>query len=68
MAHTHKKPPEIIIKNGKPTAVILDIDAYQDILERLEDIEDLELLKRMRQEPLNFRSLDDILEELDSGV
>jgi tetrahydromethanopterin S-methyltransferase subunit G len=26
---------------GKPSAVILDIDVYQEILERLDDIEDL---------------------------
>ena len=33
---------------GKPAAVILDIDEYQEILERLEDREDLQVIAEMR--------------------
>lgn len=59
-----KKPgPEIIVKDGKPRAVILDIDEYQEMLERLEDVDDLEMLQKMRQQPLIFRKLEDFLEE-----
>jgi len=58
-----KKEPEIIIREGKPSAVILDIDEYQEMLERLEDMDDLRLLEKMREKPLKFRKLDDFLKE-----
>lgn len=63
-----KKLPEIVLKNGKPTAVILDIDTYKEILERLEDIEDLKMLEDMRKKPLKFRRLDDFMKEYNPGV
>lgn len=56
-----RKEPEIILRKGKPAAVILDIDAYQDMLERLEDAENLEMLAEMRQQTLAFRKLEDSL-------
>jgi len=58
----HKRP-EIIVRNGKPAAVILDIEEYREMLERLEDAEDLAVLEQMRQEPLNFRKLQDFLSD-----
>jgi len=36
-----KKNPEIVLREGKPAAVILDIDEYRGMLERLEEVEDL---------------------------
>jgi len=54
---------EIVLRDGKPTAVILDIDEYQEMLERLEDLEDLRELAEMRAKPLKFRKLEDFLEE-----
>jgi PHD/YefM family antitoxin component YafN of YafNO toxin-antitoxin module len=63
-----KKAPEIVFRNGKPTAVIVDIGEYQDMLERLEDIEDLKMLEQMRKTPLSFKSLDDFLKEYTPGV
>ncbi len=43
------KEPEMILRNGKPAAVILDIERYREMLERLEDAEDLRVLSRMRR-------------------
>jgi hypothetical protein len=63
-----KKAPEIVLRDGKPTAVIVDIGEYQDMLERLEDIEDLKMLEQMRKTPLSFKSLDDFLKEYTPGV
>jgi len=57
------KSPDIIFRDGKPSAVVLDIDEYQEILERLEDSEDLKTLQEMRKKPLKFRKLQDFLEE-----
>ena len=58
-----RRTPEIVLKEGKPAAVILDIDEYQEMLERLEDAEDLKILEKVRKKPLNFRKLEEFLEE-----
>ena len=52
---------EIVMRGGKPAAVILDIEEYRDLLERLEDAEDLKMLNAMRKRPLKFRKLQDFL-------
>ncbi len=43
-----KKNPEIILRDGKPAAIILDINEYRKLLESLEEVEDLKMLERMR--------------------
>jgi PHD/YefM family antitoxin component YafN of YafNO toxin-antitoxin module len=69
MKHKAKgKAPEIILREGKPRAVILDIDDYQQMLERLEDTEDLRELERMRKGSMSFRKLDDFLKEYSPRV
>ena len=62
-AKTKRKSPEIILREGKPRAVILDIEDYQEMLERLEDLDDLKTLEQMRKRPLSFRTLDEFLKE-----
>jgi len=59
----NKKSPEVVFREGRPAAVILDIADYKRMLERLEDMEDLRTLESMRKRPLKFRSLDDFLRE-----
>lgn len=63
-----KKTPDIVFREGKPVSVILDIDEYQELLERLEDKHDLQMLEEMRRSPLKLRKLDDFLKEHSSGV
>lgn len=63
-----RKNPEIVLKDGKPTAVILDIGEYQEMLERLEDAEDLKVLEEMRRKPLEFKRLEDFLNEYTPSV
>jgi PHD/YefM family antitoxin component YafN of YafNO toxin-antitoxin module len=65
---TKKKAPEIIVRNGKPAAVILEIDEYQEMLERLEDADDLRDLTKMRKRPLKFKKLEDFLKEYKPGA
>ena len=59
---------EFIVKDGKPVAVILDIERYREILERLEDLENLKLLEEMRKKPLRFRRLEEFLGEYGTDV
>ncbi len=63
-----RKNPEIILRDGKPAAVILDLVKYQELLERLEDVEDLKILERMRKKPFKFRKLKDFLKEYQPSV
>lgn len=60
--------PPIVLRKGKPTAVILDIETYKEMLERLEDIEDLKTLERMRSKPLQFIKLEDFLRDQGPSV
>jgi PHD/YefM family antitoxin component YafN of YafNO toxin-antitoxin module len=63
-----RKIPEIVLRGGKLAAVILDIEEYRSMVERLEDVEDLKMLKEMRSKPLRFRKLEDFLKEQRSGA
>jgi len=56
-----KTTPEIITRNGKAVSVIVPIKAYQELLERAEDAEDLAWLKRARRKPLRYRPLEEYL-------
>ncbi len=58
-----RKPIEIVLRKGKPAAVILDIDKYREMLERIEDVKDLKTLDEMRKRPLKFKKLKDFLKE-----
>ncbi len=58
-----KAKPQVIMKNGKPNAVIIDIRDYKNMLERLEDKEDLADFEKMRRGSLHFRKFDDFLAE-----
>ena len=42
-----KTPPQIVLREGKPAVVILEIKDYREMLER------------MRRKPLQFRKLED---------
>lgn len=53
--------PEIVTRKGKPVSVIIPIEDYQELLERLEDAEDVASLKRARRKPLHYRPLEDYL-------
>ncbi|HZF09635.1 MAG TPA: type II toxin-antitoxin system prevent-host-death family antitoxin [Thermoanaerobaculia bacterium] len=55
--------PEIVVREGKPVAVIIDIEEYRELLQRLEDLEDLKALDELRREPLKLRGLEDFLAE-----
>ncbi len=58
-----RKPFQVVVKNGEPSAVILDIQDYREMLERLDDVDDLKALERMRGRTLKFRRLEEFLAE-----
>jgi hypothetical protein len=56
-----KLKPEIVTRNGKAVSVILPIEVYQELLERLEDADDIAWLTKARRKPQTFRELDHVL-------
>lgn len=58
-----KIKPQVIIKDGRPSAVIIDIKDYQELLDRLEDKEDMAELEKMRKDGLQVRKFSDFLAE-----
>jgi hypothetical protein len=58
--------PEIVTRKGKAVSVILPIEVFQEMLERLDDADDVAWLKKARKKPQSFRKLEDVLAELDS--
>ena len=55
------KDSQIIVKDGKPQAVIIEIKLLKKLLELLEDAEDLAELRSLRRRKLHFRRLEEIL-------
>lgn len=68
MENAVDKKHDFIMRGGKPVAVIIDIDEYQEILDILEDIEDIKELAEMRKKTLEFKDLDDFLKEYNPSV
>lgn len=58
-----KYQPEIVLHNGRPKAVIIDIEEYKRMLEELEDASDLKMLARIRKSGTRFRRFEDFLRE-----
>lgn len=63
-----RRKPQLVLENGQPSAVILDIESYREMLERLEDTEDLKMLEQIRKKPLKFRRLEEFLAEYSPNV
>jgi hypothetical protein len=57
------KEPEMIYKSGKPTAVILPLAQYEDLLERAEDAADLQWLRKTRSQGVSYRPFSEYLKE-----
>lgn len=68
MARKLKMKPQVIMKNGEPEAVIINIKDYRRLLERLEDKEDIADLEKIRKSGLNVRKFSDFLTENDNAL
>lgn len=55
--------PQIIIRDGKPSAVILGISRYEALLEAIEDKQDLAELHRIKKSKTSFKELKDYLKK-----
>jgi len=60
------KRPQILERDGKPTFAVLPIEDYRALRQRLEDLEDLALLREAESADRDApgRPLEDVLREL----
>ena len=68
MPSVKTRHPDVIYRQGKPSAVILDIEEYMELIEQAEDADDLAYIQELRKKKLEFESLDDILSERPADV
>ncbi|MCX5813363.1 MAG: type II toxin-antitoxin system prevent-host-death family antitoxin [Proteobacteria bacterium] len=61
-----KTKPQVVMKDGRPSAVIIDINDYRELLEKLEDKEDLADLEKIRVGGMKIRKFEDFLTERDN--
>jgi hypothetical protein len=61
-------PVELVVRDGEPVAVILEIGRYRELLERLDEVDDLRALEELRRRPVDLRPLQDFLDEYAPGV
>lgn len=57
------KEPEMIYKAGKPTAVILPLADYKELLEKIEDAADVRWLQKVREQGVSYRPFSEYLKE-----
>jgi len=58
-----KIKPDFIYRNNKAVAAIIDIDVFNEIIEKFEDDEDVAFLKKARNKTMEFRNFKDYLAE-----
>ena len=55
--------PDFIYRDDKPVAAIIDIEIFNEIIDKFEDEEDIAYLKDARNGELSFREFNDYLKE-----
>lgn len=54
------KPQFLVDETGKTTAVLLDVNAYEALLEELEDAHDIKRAQKIMSKKPKFHSLEDV--------
>lgn len=61
-------PQFLVDANGHRTAVVLPLQDFRALVERLEELEDLRLIEERKDEPtLPISSLEDLLADVEAG-
>jgi PHD/YefM family antitoxin component YafN of YafNO toxin-antitoxin module len=59
--------PQVVVKNGKPASVIINIDDYEWLLEQAEQKQDLKALRRLKKRGMEFVSFNEYLRKKDAA-
>ncbi len=74
-AITLRRPSYVVGADGEPTAVLVDIATWQALIRRLEDAEDMEVLREMAEDlavlaesrrPAGWKSWEEFEAEIDA--
>ncbi len=61
-------PQFLVDANGQRTAVVLPLQDFRSLVERLEELEDLRLIEERKGEPtIPISSLEDLLADVEAG-
>lgn len=61
-------PQFLVDANGQRTAVVLPLQDFRALVERLEELEDLRLIEERKNEPtIPISSLEDLLADVEAG-
>ena len=61
-------PQFLVDADGHRTAVVLPLQDFRALVERLEELEDLRLIEERKNEPtIPISSLDDLLADIEAG-
>ncbi|MCY4386243.1 MAG: hypothetical protein OXC18_03965 [Desulfurellaceae bacterium] len=61
-------PQFLVDANGQRTAVVLPLQDFRALVERLEELEDLRLIEERKSEPtIPISSLEDLLANVEAG-
>ncbi len=61
-------PQFLVDANGHRTAVVLPLQDFRALVERLEELEDLRLIEERKNEPtIPISSLEDLLADVEAG-
>ncbi len=63
MLTVSKIKPDYIYRDNKAIAAVIDIDIFNEIIEKIEDDEDIAYLKEARKRPLKFRKFSEYVNE-----
>jgi hypothetical protein len=58
----------VVDQKGKPRQVLLDIEEYEELLERVEDSDALEFIRQFKSESHEYVGLEEALAGLDADV
>jgi PHD/YefM family antitoxin component YafN of YafNO toxin-antitoxin module len=56
--------PQLVYRDGQPSAVILDIPTFEAMLDAIEDLEDIESLQQAIREPMDRDALDTYIQQV----
>ena len=63
-----KKAVPVIVEKGKPPSVIISLKEYEELLERAQDFEDLEYIRKLTKRRLKSRPFEEFMAEHFPGV
>lgn len=63
MKSATRRKARVIVENGKPSDVIISLREYEELLEKAQDMEHLEYIRKLTKKDLQSRPFEDFMKE-----